>query len=253
MQDGGQTAEQWIARAEALLRDRYDCIRRASAQTLAPTIEIAPQLDAEEAEYFVRGIEQGVFSIDEEGYAQSAVLPKPSRKGKQKRALQLFWHRDGRRYLFREGVCQLSTMSALNLRYGWPLVQMQMEPTFAEHPQLAWAVDILLKGADGNVVACCEIKRNDREFEQLVAGFRHCCTAGPHRKDECEFAKNHPKYELCAAIRPAYFMAVSPGRETCFRLSYCEGTIAITAESSGLMAMSDLAAAGSRTASRHGR
>jgi hypothetical protein len=236
MQSSGKRAEEWIAEAEARLQDKYDRIRSASGLTLAPTFAFEPSLDATEAEYFVRGLDEGLFTIDDEGYAQSPVLPPPSRKGAQKRILSLFWRRAGQRYLFREGVCQLATVSALTLKYGWCLDQIQMEPTLPDLPHLAWAVDIVLRSADGTVAACCEVKRNDREFDELVTGFRHCCSVGPHRRDACQFAKNHPKYELCATVAPAYFMVASPGREISFRLSHVESVLGITEESQNLIA-----------------
>jgi len=72
------------------------------------------------------------------------------------------------------------------------------------------------------------VKRDHRELNQLVSGFRYCCEAGSHLKNECKFSKNHSKYALCVAIKPDYFMAVSPGREICFQLSYSGDFVAIT-------------------------
>ena len=243
MHDRGKRAEEWIAEAEAHLQDRYDRIRRAWGNSLAPTFVIDPPLDAGEAEYFVRGLEERIFSIDDEGYVQSRVLPLPASKATQKRILALFWRRADRRFLFREGVCQLATVAALTLKYGWELDRIEMEPTFPDLPRLAWAVDIVLRNADRAIIACCEVKRDDRELDQLVAGFRHCCGAGPHRRDECRFGKNHPKYDLCAVLKPAYFMATSPGREICFRLSHNGDTVAIAQESQRLIAPADVTTA----------
>lgn len=240
MHDHGKKAEEWIAEAEAYLQDRYDFIRRASGHSLAPTFAIDPPLESGEAEHFVRGLEERIFSIDDEGYVQSRVLPLPASNGTQNRILALFWHRAGRRFLFREGVCQLATVAALTLKYGWGLDRIEMEPTFPGLPRLAWAVDIVLRNADRSIIACCEVKRDDRELDQLVAGFRHCCGAGPHRRDECLFGKNHPKYDLCAVLKPAYFMATSPGREICFRLSHAGGAVTIAKELQHLIALADV-------------
>jgi hypothetical protein len=240
MQGSGKKAEEWIAGAEAYLQDRYDRIRKAGGNVLAPSFALKFPLDALEAKYFVRGMEEGIFSIDDEGYAQSAVLPASSGKGDQKKILQLFWRRAGRRDLFREGVCQLATVSALVLKYGWRIDQIEMEPTFPDFPHLAWAVDIVLRRNTGTVVACCEVKQNDRELDQLIAGFRYCCGKGPHSREGCRLARNHPKFELCAAIKPDYFMFTSPGREICFKMSYGEGAVTIKEERQTLLAQVDL-------------
>jgi hypothetical protein len=227
MQSAEKIEEEWIAEAEARLQESYDLIRCADGPNLAPTFVIKPALDAREAEYFVRGLPNGIFSIDDEGYVQSILLPLSSRKSTRKKILSLFWRRAGKRYLFREGVCQVATVAALTLKYGCPLDQIQMEPAFPSRPELSWAVDILLKSPQGADVSFCEVKRDNRELNQLISGFRYCCEKGPHLRNECKFSKNHPKYALCAAIKPDYFLAVSPGREVCFQLSYCGDSVAI--------------------------
>jgi len=226
MQIASKAGEEWIKEADKCLRERF--VRCAGGANTASIFAIKPALHASEAEYFVRGLENEIFSIDDEGYVQSDVLP-PSRKSTRKKALCLFWHRTGRRFLFREGVCQISIMAALTLKYGFPLDQIEMEPTFPDRPELSWAVDILLKSPQGTKVAFCEVKRNDHELNELICGFRHCCKAGSHPKNECRFQRNHPKYALCVEFEPDYVMAVSPGREfCCFQLSYSGHSIALT-------------------------
>jgi hypothetical protein len=227
MQVAQQSAEQFIEQATALLHDRYQRLLRAGANELTPGLAIKPGLDAKEAEYFLLGIERGIFSIDDESYVQSTVLPPPSKKGTQKRILQLFWRRQGRRYVFREGVCQLATVAELVLGHQWPIERIQMEPRSPEFPNLAWAVDIILRGAGGTIVAGCEVKRNDRELDRLLKGFDYCCTRGSHSKAECEFKINHAKFEFCATKRPGWFMAVSPGKQVLLRLSYDNGGVTI--------------------------
>jgi hypothetical protein len=227
MQIAEKAGEAWIAEAEASLRVRF--MRWANRANLAPTYVIKPTkptLNAYEAEYFVRGLENGIFSIDDDGYVQSTVLPL-SGKSTRNKVLCLFWKRKGRPFLFREGVCQIATISALTLKYGCPLDQIHMEPTDPGWPELPGAVDILLKNPQGTDIALCEVKRDDREWNKLISDFEHCCQAGSHAKNECKFSKNHPKYALCVALEPDYFMAVSPGREVCFQLSYAEHSIGI--------------------------
>jgi hypothetical protein len=226
VQIAGKAGVDWIAEADACLRERF--IRCSGGANPASTFAIEPPLHASEAEYFVRGLENEIFSIDVEGYVQSSVLPL-SRKSTRNKTLSLFWHHKGGRHLFREGVCQISTMAALRLKYGFPPDQIKMEPTFPGWPEHSGAVDILLKSPRGTNVAFCEVKRDDHELNELICGFRHCCKAGSHPKNECKFRKNHPKYASCVDITPDYFMAVSPGREfCCFRLSYSGDFIELT-------------------------
>jgi hypothetical protein len=217
MQITEKTGEEWIAEATAALRERF--ILWAVRANLPPTFAIKPTLNAHEAEYFVRGLEKGIFSIDDDGYVQSTVLPL-SGKSTRNKILCLFWKREGRPSLFREGVCQISTISALTLKHGCPMNQIEMEPTFTGRSKHPWAVDILLKSPQGIDVAFCEVKRDDSEWSKLVSDFEHCCKGGSYIISECKLNKNHPKYALCMDIKPEYFMAVSPGNEVCFQLAY---------------------------------
>jgi hypothetical protein len=118
-------------------------------------------------------------------------------------------------------------MAALTLKYRVPLDQIQMEPTFPSRPELPWAVDIVLKNSHGTDIAFCEVKRDDSEWNRLIRDFRYCCKAGSRPKNECKFSRNHPKYALCVANKPDYFVAVSPGQEVCFQLSYSGHFIAM--------------------------
>jgi hypothetical protein len=212
---------EWIEKAEIVLREGF--IRRTGDPASAPVLE--PPLHAHEAEYFVRGLKSGIFSIDDEGYVQSTVLPRSSRDSTRSKILNLFWRHKGDRWsVFREGVCQISTMAVLNLKHGIPLGQIQMEPTF---PDLHWPVDILLKNSKGDCAAFCEVKRDDHEMKTFISGFRHCCAAGSHLGKECKFSTNHPKFAACVALKPKHFLAVSPGQEVCFQLAYSEREITI--------------------------
>jgi hypothetical protein len=232
----------WIGEVEAYLQGRYDHVRRASNQKDLPAkLAVNPPLHETEAEYFVRGLEKGIFSVDNQGHAQSPLLLRRSRDGSKQTSLQLFWHRKLGRPLFREGVCQLSTAASLILKYGWRVDQVEMEPKFPDSPpHLAWAVDLAIKDAEGKTVACGEVKRNDKELRLLIDGFRHCCGAAPHHKDECRFKKNHPKYELCSDVKAPYFLATAPGREICLTLTH-NGVVAIQRESQGLIFQTDVA------------
>lgn len=214
----------WIAETEQYLKERYHAAIANLPSNLGSDLVIKPKLDVNESKYFLLGVEAGLFSIDD-GYPQSAFLPPPSKGERKQKMLQLFWRGKSSRFLFREGVCQLAAASSLVIKHGWDISQIQMEPPIKRFGALAYAVDILIGSPSGNIFVCGEVKSSDREFEKLIRNFRSCCARGKHRKSECECKSNHPKYEMCAVQKPAYFWAVSPGRETCFRLTYDGETI----------------------------
>jgi len=95
-----------------------------------------------------------------------------------------------------------------------------MEPSIAEFGDLAYAIDILILSESGGLLVGCEVKKDDREHNKLLLGFEHCCTRGPHSKDECLHPTNHAKYTICVKHRPKYFVASSPQLETIYKLTY---------------------------------
>jgi hypothetical protein len=207
----------WIKEAESYLYERYIQLRHSNPPEAGPLV-INPPLDEGEARYFIRGLEEKLFSIHDGEYVQSAFLPPPSGQNAKQKMLQLFWARKGRWRLFREGVCQMATASSLILKYGWFNAHIAMEPCKGEFRNFAYGVDILITDKARNITICGEVKRNRSEFQRLIEGFRYCCQKGPHTKGQCNFARNHRKYEFCAAFKPAYFFVTAPGDEICFKL-----------------------------------
>jgi hypothetical protein len=210
----------WVKEAEDSLYQRYIRLRHVNPPEVTPLV-IKPPLDEGEAQYFVRGLKENLFFIEDEGYVQSTLLPRRSGKNTKQKMLQLFWARKGRGWLFREGVCQLATASSLILKYGWSDTDITMEPCKEGFRDFAYGVDILIGDKARDITICGEVKRNQSEFQRLIEGFRYCCHRGPqHTKDQCNFAKNHRKYEFCSKVKPqpVYFFATAPGEEICFKL-----------------------------------
>jgi len=202
----------WTKEAERFISDRYSLICNQP-------ISIRPPLHDLEAQYFLRGFEAGFFSIDQSGYVQSTMLPGPSGKNTKQKMMQLTWRVPRGWTLFREGVCQLATVSSLILRYGWRKEDISLEPTKREFKGLAYGVDILIRDGSSQRI-CGEVKRDRSEFRRLVEGFRHCCREGSeHQKGQCKFHRNHSKYEFCKEFKPDYFFAVAPGEQICFKMA----------------------------------
>lgn len=222
----------WIGEATAFLQERYNqvCPEKSA-------LRIDPPLDESEAQLFMQGHEAGIFSIDQEGYVQSRLLARPTRKSDKQRAIQMFWH-PAPRFLFREGVCQLSTASCLILKYGWSADSVVMEPVRREFGPLAYGVDIVITDAAGQFV-CGDVKRGEKELDKLLRDFRSCCGLGPHSRTECPHKDNHPKYDVCSEKKALYFFATCPGREVTFKLLH-NGQVAVERELEGLIYPHDL-------------
>jgi hypothetical protein len=206
---------------ERWLQQRYAELCESIGQPIPLTgLRISPPLAKEEAKYFLLGLEEGLFQLDELGYVQSDLLPPPSGGNTRQKMCQIFWHNPAPPRLFREGVCQLATASSLILKRGWLKSHIVMEPSIKEHRSFAYGVDILVKADPETILVCVEVKRSAAELEKLIRDLTACCKRGAHARDDCGFPQNHPKYEFCAFYKPAYFFAVAPDAETCFRLRY---------------------------------
>lgn len=224
----------WIDDAQEYIRDRYLRACASLDEDHSPVLPVlAPAWDVDEARCFMQGLEQGLFWVDDEGYVQSPLLPAPSGNNTKQKMLHLFWKKKTGRGVFREGLCQLATVSSLVLDLGWGIDQIVMEPGRREFNDLAYAVDILVRDVDSGILICGEVKKDRAEFQQLISGFRACCQRGPHAKDDCANAKNHAKYALCSAAKPALFFAAAPGEAICFSLAF-DPLLPINAETAQL-------------------
>jgi len=218
--------KKWVFNADEYLNQKYIETIKDSDSCDLTLPEYSPPLDGQEAKYFLLGLEEGLFEVDANGYVQSKLLPKPPKNAERQKMIQLFWNFKGGKWrLYREGFCQLATASYLSIYHGWDISQIEMEPDIKNYGNLAYATDILVKHDRGTVAVCCEVKKNDKEFEKLIDAFRHCCARGPHEKHDCEYSRDHSKYEMCEKLRPLYFFATSPGRQLCFNLEYENGII----------------------------
>lgn len=215
----------WIGEAQTFLQEKFNrfCVTKCS-------LSIEPPLDETEAEYFILGLEHGMFSVDEKAYAQAKFLPSSSGKDRDRnKILQVFWAKP-KPHVFREGICQLSTVAALVLKYGWQVDMIEMEPRI---PTLRYAIDFRIRDPRNEILICGDVKSCENELKSLRGDFRYCCSIGPHLKTQCR-KQNHRKYAFCFEFKPLYFFATCPGREVSFKLSH-DGQMAIENEFEGLI------------------
>jgi hypothetical protein len=217
----------WVLELEVFLAGKFSGLFADSEPSKPAFPDYSPAFEDWEAEYFLRGLENGLFSVDQACYVQSNFLPSPARGSDRQKTIQLFWSGgSGRRFLFREGICQLATASHLSIFHRFKKNQIEMEPNSKSIGSLANSIDILVRN-HGEATICCEVKRNCEEFDELINGFKYCCSAGFHEKKDCKFEKNHPKYAVCRELKPKYFYAISPGQKLYYRLDYVDDKISL--------------------------
>jgi hypothetical protein len=210
----------WAVELEEYLRARFAELCAALGQPIPISgLRINPPPGLVESEYFVLGLEAGLFQFDELGHIQSELLRAPS--GDDPRiTFQLFQHEPPPRRLLREVLCQLSTASSLILKRGWLRSQVVMMPGDEGLSPTGHGIDLFVRSSPGEMLICVEVKRSAAELQKLITDLGACCKRGPHAQSDCGFPQNHPKYEFCALNRPTYFWAVAPDADVCLRMKY---------------------------------
>jgi hypothetical protein len=177
------------------------------------TFRISPPLGEWEAFYFVRGLEENVFALDEQGDVTSVLLESSGAAVAEPKNYRLFSSEPPR--LLRENVCQLATATRLILERGWLREHVVLEPTREEHRATADGFDLSVRLLADEILISIEIKRSRLELEKLIADLRACSRRGAHAHEDCGFPQNHPRHEFYLAKRPAYLWAVAPDGEIC--------------------------------------
>lgn len=212
----------WVAVVSNYLQQRFLRVCETVGQVpVISQLRVIPPLAIEEAKYFLFGLEEELFRVDEKGYIQSELLPHPGRGDFKQELGQIFAISPPSVRLIRDSICQIATVSDLVLQRGWPPGQIRMgTDEIASH-----GIDVIVESADGKILAGVEIKRSEHELQKFATDFRQCCRRGKHAKADCAFQQNHGIFEFCAAHKPIYLWIVAPGGNVCFKLSYVNQTI----------------------------
>ena len=219
------TERDWTGELEYWLQERFAGICEAAGQrTPLSGLRISPSLGEEEAKYFLLGLEEGLFGLDEEGYLQSELVGRSDESTVEPNSYRIFSCESPSPRLLRENVCQLAAASGLILKRGWLRRHVTLEPSSKEHRATAHGVDLLVRLA-GKIVIWVEVKRSAAELQKLIADLRACSRRGPHAHADCGFQQNHPRYEFCISSKPTYLWAVAPDAEICFKVESEQGSI----------------------------
>jgi hypothetical protein len=182
---------------------------------------IAPPLAEWEANYFLLGLEENLFQVNERGEVESLFLRGEDED--DSRPYRIFSSEPPR--LLRENICQLAAAARLIIERGWLPRHVGLEPGQAQHHSYPDHFDLLVRSPDGGkIFIWVEVRRTTVELEKLIADLRACSRRGPHAHEDCGFPQNHPRHEFCVANQPAYIWAVAPDGEIAFAVN-CMGTI----------------------------
>jgi len=208
------------AELETWLQDRFAATCQAMGQRFPISgLRISPPPAEWEAQYFLLGLEENLFAVDEQGEVTSELLP-PADETHPRQSYWLFSHEPPR--LLRENLCQLATAARLILERGWLRRHVSLQPSHPEHRATADGFDLLVRSLAGEILISVEVKRSRLELEKLIADLRACSRRGPHAHKDCGFPQNHPRHEFYTSRRPAYLWAVAPDGELCLAVK-CEG------------------------------
>ena len=207
---------------ETWLQDKFAKMGEALGRaTPLSALRIAPPLAEWEATYFLLGLEEDLFQVNERGEVESLFLRGEGED--DSRPYRIFSSEPPR--LLRENVCQLAAAARLIIERGWLPRHVGLEPGQAQYHSHAEHFDLLVRSPDGGkIFIWVEVRRTTVELEKLIADLRACSRRGPHAHEDCGFPQNHPRHEFCVANQPAYIWAVAPDGEIAFAVN-CMGTI----------------------------
>lgn len=205
------------------LRAFSSSLGQAANQT---ALRIAPPLGPDEAKHFLRGIEAGVFALDEQGRVQSSLIRAGKDEGGGHGHFSVFAANPEPPRLCRRLVSVLATASALIVERGW--LHHQVELAAIKEPDSATTnpADIIITSLDDRLLAAVVAKRTAYELSKFRTDLSQCARRGPHSVDNCGFPQNHGTFEFLAANQPPYLWVVAPDGEFCLQLTFQEnGTI----------------------------
>jgi hypothetical protein len=203
---------------ETWLQERFAATCEAIGQRVPFSgLRISPPLADWEAKYFLLGLEENLFAVDDRGRVESDLLAASA----DAPAFRLFWPEPPR--LLRENLCQLATAARLIVERGWLKRHVSLEPSRPEHRAGAEGFDLMVRSLDGELLISVEVKRSRLELEKFFADLRACSGRGPHAHADCGFPQNHPRHEFYLSRRPAFLWAVAPDGELCFEMK-CEAS-----------------------------
>ena len=204
------------AELETWLQDRFAAACETFGQRVPLSgLRISPPLAEWEAEYFLLGLRENLFAVDERGGVASELFvaadasPAPV-------SYRLFSHEPPR--LMRENLCQLAAAARLILERGWLKRHVTLQPSRPEHRATADGFDLLVRSLADRILILVEVKRSRLELEKLITDLRACSRRGPHPPEDCGFPLNHPRHEFCVASQPAYLWALAPDGEICLEV-----------------------------------
>jgi hypothetical protein len=196
---------------EAWLQDKFAAVCAGDGERATPSaVRISPPLAGWEEEFFLRGLNENLFEVDEGGQVESGLLQTEA----PPRPYRIFSHEPVR--LLRENVCQLASAARLIFERGWLPRHVTLEPGRAEHRTAADQFDLLVRSPTGEIFIWAEARRSSVELNKLITDLRACSRRGPHAHADCGFPQNHPRHEFCMANQPACLWAVAPDGEIFF-------------------------------------
>ena len=221
-EQGNMFERDWAGELEQWLQGRFaESCEAIGQRTPLSGVRISPPLGPEEANYFILGLEEGLFGLNERGDIWSELLISPGAANAEEQSYRIFSSEPPVPRLLRENVCQLATVSLLILKRGWLKRHLALESSGKEHRSTGHGADLLVRSASGRILIWVEVKRSVVELQKLIADLRACSRRGAHALEDCGFPQNHPRYEFCLSSKPTYLWAVAPDAQICFKIR-CE-------------------------------
>src|SRR5207237_5698044 len=134
------------------------------------SLRISPPLAAWEEEFFLRGLTENLFEINERGQVASELLPAGTEEDGAQKSYRIFSHEPVR--LLRENVCQLASAARLIFERGWLKRHVRLEPSREEQRATADHFALLVRSPAGRIVIWMDGRCSACALDNLIVSFR---------------------------------------------------------------------------------
>jgi hypothetical protein len=180
-------------------------------------------ITSEEAQGFFRAIDAGIFDLSDKGRCRPRGMrpstgycyPLLERPDKAKNTVRLW----------REWLTHAAAPAALHLDDGYPLHDIALD---------VGAFDVLVYSPLNQPLVAVEVKKTSAELDAMLKAMRALERQRWELKYDARLSNAEQKFRSLLALRPEFFLAIAPGVERAYAVSYPDDRTIPTLELSAI-------------------
>lgn len=175
--------------------------------------QIPNDFHKDEAEWFLRAMDAGIVVVSDTGYCS---FPGIHRHGTKPTEAFLFSSNTGK-FSWREYITQVGSLARLEFEYGWPRLQLGLDPK-------DWKFDCAGFAAPESerMLLAVETKKSAKELRKTLKELELVSTMSSENKLYSPARKTDglKKYQGLQKEKPLYLLMIAPGLKVALKLVY---------------------------------